>query len=1352
MDAAFGDFVAAATPTATYLAQTAATSFATALALQRRDDDDFDESTVSEIDINLSFLFDWGNAPGTGPYFTSNNIDAATQITSAALLGGVAILIFSLLRQKWPELYSHRLRLRYMRPPNIPRTLFGWIYPIVTMSDRHVLETIGLDALLFFRAYRMFIYMFTLMSVFGMAILYPANWYWGREQGDNQKHTVFDSPLSYVQNLNGRYSAAHVVLAYVFAAILFFYIDRFALHTITMRWHYLLLTRRSGTARTLMVTHLPRELRSEPALRRFIAGMQVGQVEAVHVAPISGDLDDALKQRAQALAQLEAAYAQLLGNPCRARTYDPVLLRRLVLTDTAEARALEDRLLRRWARRRKINKTGDARGTPVARPLVTVRRAADAKGTGGVWHALWPFERVDAIDHWRARLTAADRRLHAAREAFYASEAGTVAFVTMRRPVDAHVLSQLSVHARPDTCKIRMAPEARAVVWRNVGKPYSKKMLRYVWGLVMTLVLLLLWCVPVVLISTLISLRFLVTRSPSLAKVVQSNKFVRSLLSYTLPSLILTIFLTVLPRLLWGFVLTGGDRAYSIADKNMFIRHLYFIIIYIIVILGMAGPVWSSVYDIFTDFGGFWSRLVLVLPQMATWYCVYVMLYGAGYQVLKLLHLKSLCRFLFIKATAHTPRQYMKAISPVFIDWGTFQPYTVLFFFIGILYAHLQPLLLPMTVLYYIVGFFVMKYMCVYAWYFRQQTAGALWPVIFRRMTVCVLLYQALTTAIFATNDNHWFVAPMVVLMLFTWYYFWVRCRYLRALASQPPLQLLREADRRREVALAKERAARDSAEIEPSAVTWADRKEDAAGHPAADADADTAGLPAEELCSLRVAKMTGEQPAACERADAHRARTDYNDQALVATPHQPRAVTTQRVGALLRGALLHPIQALINSVSYALLRLQGDPAAPLWSHIDDYAFPERVDALARPAGRSAEDPTVAKAQPASVVDIVAKAARNVPTGLRNVAREFFLGFSIPRAHLDSSVVAYPKAQSNDNAFSSSARRKYHQRDFSVDQPAALEPLPSRSSSSSLDMDFCLAPAADDGSSASTLSLPRRQQPRPIHRSTTYVPRVDPVTGELVAMQYQTDSSELPHGTQMHRHFTDFAQSNMSYLPGVLDSTHFSYLHPGLYGDLPSLWLPVQHLRKRAVLRRTARQRLHDARKALEDNLIGDRVIDRIHEKSQALRLRVTGSTPAPASAMLPIIERAPDTDDAERKLAVSETAAEISPEAVQRKMEDMYVDRRCTDLGIDPQVMHQWDPTGLHDSFGVLPATGQARARAPSGDSSLLDTEDDGQSLDQLSGSESDNSDAESAAHGDRGYAGIRAVEEGGATVRRRR
>ncbi|KAJ2880993.1 hypothetical protein IWW38_005864, partial [Coemansia aciculifera] len=381
--------------------------------------------------------------------------------------------------------------------------------------------------------------------------------------------------------------------------------------------------------------------------------MQMGRVEAVHLAPATQELNGALKARSQALSKLEAAFAQVLGNPCRARSYDPILLRRVALSESPGAREIERKLLRKWGKRSK------------QRP------------TALLW---WPLRRVDAIDYWRGQVAAADRRVAAARAAATSEEeeeaASSTAFITMQRPVDAYVISQLNVYARPSTCKLRMAPEARSIVWQSVGQPASKKLLQHVGGLLMTAALLLLWCVPVVLISTLISLRFLITRVPGLANVVEQNKFVRSLLGYTLPSLILTIFLTVLPRLLWSFVLAGGDRAFAIADKNMWIRHVYFLVIYVVVILGMTGSVWTAVYNMFTDFGGFWDQIVGALPQMATWYCVYVMLYGAGYQVMKLLHLKSVCRFLFHQARAQTPRQFMHAISPVFIDWGTIQPHT----------------------------------------------------------------------------------------------------------------------------------------------------------------------------------------------------------------------------------------------------------------------------------------------------------------------------------------------------------------------------------------------------------------------------------------------------------------------------------------------------------------------------------------------------------------------------------------------------------------------------------------------------------------------------------------------------
>ncbi|KAJ2080543.1 hypothetical protein H4R24_003002 [Coemansia sp. RSA 988] len=1314
----------------------------TIVTMAGRAEEDDNPATESEINIDVSFLFDWGNAPGMGPYFSANNVDAAQQITTAALLGSIGVLVFSLLRVRWPELYSHRLRLRHMRPSNIPRTVFGWIYPMATMSDRHVLETIGLDALLFFRSYRMFIYMFLTLTTFGMLVLYPVNFFWSRDDPIEQddRHTIFDSPIANVKSLAGRYSIAHAFMAYVFAAILFFYIDRFALHTITMRWHYLLLTRRSGNSRTLMATHLPRELRCEAALLRFIRGMHAGEVESVHVAPMGDELNRALVHRTKVLRKLEASFVHMLGNPCRARSYDPELLKRVVLTDSPDARVLEAKLLRRWARRTRLRK-------PIGRPQMTVVDRSRAR-----WW--WPFVRVDCIDHWRTELMRADARLQRARDGFGNGEGGTAAFVTMRQPADAYVIAQLSVHARPDTCKIRMAPEARSIAWKSIGKPYSSKMLRYVLGLIMTVALLLLWCVPVVLISTLISLRFLVTRSPGLADVVRDSQFVRSLLSYTLPSLILTIFMTILPRLLWMFVLTGGDRAFGIADKNMFIRHLYFLVIYIVIIFGMSGSVWSSIYDIFTDFGGFWSQLVNALPGMATWYCVYVMLYGIGYQVLKLLHLKSVCRFLFHQAMSHTPRDYMKAISPVFIDWGTFQPYTILFFFVGILYSHMQPLLLPMTMLYYIVGLFVMKYMCVYAWYFRQENAGTLWPVIIRRMVVCVLLYQALTTAIFAGDDNHWFVAPMIILMLFTWYYFWVRCKYLKRLADSVPLQLLREAERRRKLVLLRERKeimlTASAHSPLPGRVTWEDNQLEV-GPPSASESISQQQQQQEQLSVVAAEEM------------------ELDNQALMPKQTRPRR-TRQWFVKLLHNALVHPIQALISSVSYMIVYLKGDPAAPLWEHMDDYAFPERVDRISHPAGRDAVDHHLPKKQPGSILDIIKSIVLGIPRACVSIWSEFFMDFHVPRAHLDSSVVSYPRAEHANDAFATSHRRRTQKKkaereeeDLRQKRQALLagadtENVPLASANddnndgdslfppaidraeSVRQMEYCLAPAVElppayiprinEPASPRNPRLPLLTIPHPVARTATSIPEIDPRTGSSNAMQYQAFNSELPFGTQINRRYTDFTQPNMSYLPGILDTTKFRYMHPGLYGDLPSLWLPVQRLKHRTELKRTAGQRVKSAMRALEgvleDNIIGERAAGKLHEKRKEMRRRVKDATklspfstrqsPRPSldsrsPASLPVIiddssslsngmlgDKSPNIGGVGEKQGSSSAepsktlpaSKNVSDMAVQRKINDMMVVYRCGTLGIDPSIVNNWDPTGLHHSCTLMDARQQ--------------------------------------------------------------
>ncbi|KAJ2046879.1 hypothetical protein GGI08_006409, partial [Coemansia sp. S2] len=380
---------------------------------------------------------------------------------------------------------------------------------------------------------------------------------------------------------------------------------------------------------------------------------------------------------------------------------------------------------------------------------------------------------------------------------------------------------------------------------------------------------------------------------------------------------------------------------------------------------------------------------------------------------------------------------------------------------------------------------------------------------------------------------------------------------------------------------------------------------------------------------------------------------------------HVPR--TRSWLAQITVNGLVHPIQALVRSASYSLMWLQGDPAALLWAHMDDYAFPERVSRLTtHPAGRSRQDPTQAKAQPGSLFDIVKSAAKGLPSGIVSVAREFFMDFGIPRAHLDSSVSGYPQVSA---------------------------PMDTT--------DFCLAPAA---------SAPRMGVR--IYSAATVMPALDPSTLRPTAMQYQQHSSELPHGTKMNRKHTDFAQPNQSYVKGVMDSTPFSYIHPGLYGDLPSLWLPVAHLKRRSENKRSTKQKLVDARRTLagllEDNIIGEQTADKIRHRR---RRDSTGPTPPLA-------------------IAFAESPGEKHEDGdVLRVMEDIHVASECGRLGIDPQLIAQWDPTGLHRCQSTIDTSHVAPSVASSEENPLVsDTATTADEYGVLSDSESDNSDSEAS------------------------
>jgi hypothetical protein len=158
----------------------------------------------------VSFSASWSPRPHTplvkfeGPWFT-------TQILLASSIGFVSFLLFSYCRPRWPLLFAPRTKLKGTRTTLVPfpsspslagfspheahahSAFFGWIMPTLKTSEYTILQIVGLDAavvslslahnhchlgyhpqLLGF--FKMSFYLFSLCSLFAVAVLMPINW------------------------------------------------------------------------------------------------------------------------------------------------------------------------------------------------------------------------------------------------------------------------------------------------------------------------------------------------------------------------------------------------------------------------------------------------------------------------------------------------------------------------------------------------------------------------------------------------------------------------------------------------------------------------------------------------------------------------------------------------------------------------------------------------------------------------------------------------------------------------------------------------------------------------------------------------------------------------------------------------------------------------------------------------------------------------------------------------------------------------------------------------------------------------------------------------------------------------
>lgn len=339
----------------------------------------------------------------------------------------------------------------------------------------------------------------------------------------------------------------YVVFVYLFTGIALYLIVTETKKIIRIRQEYLG-NQSSITDRTIRLSGIPSELRSEDKIKTTIEKLEIGKVESVMLCRDWKELDDLVDKRMSVLRKLEEAWTVHLGHKLgsknrKYRYSQSSQSARRVGGDDEESRLLED--------------GGDDQNH--------VSSYAHDRPRIRIWYGFLSLQnrRVDAIDYYEEKLRKLDEQVKAARKKDYTPM--PVAFVTLDSIAAcvssirsyatdlADVMQQMAVQATMDPEPMQLlakpAPAPSDVIWQNT---YLSRSQRMIWSWSITVVIIFLtvfWSLLLAPLAGLLSLSSIREVWPQLADVLQSHALTATLVQSLLPTLIISLLNVAVPYL-----------------------------------------------------------------------------------------------------------------------------------------------------------------------------------------------------------------------------------------------------------------------------------------------------------------------------------------------------------------------------------------------------------------------------------------------------------------------------------------------------------------------------------------------------------------------------------------------------------------------------------------------------------------------------------------------------------------------------------------------------------------------------------------------------------------------------------
>ncbi|KAI9003936.1 hypothetical protein DFJ74DRAFT_694180 [Hyaloraphidium curvatum] len=630
----------------------------------------------------------------------------------------------------------------------------------------------------------------------------------------------------------------------------------------------LLARRRHVDLRTVVILNLPDVLSTEEELRDFFeTELNLGPVEQVHIARRYTRLRAAIRERAKWLKKLEGAWARYLGNPGDVfdQMTDEEVLRIMEYSPESEHKAngsaasgagnadgeakpaaaghvetveLEEVVSEGAAApiskvpgangTADTFKDADANGTTAALPATTSKYDPEdfSETFGRQLESAYPCGPLrDALNLYYAKFVEADEKVRHLRERMESSDKTTTAFVVFFSPESAVVATQALLPSRPGLGYMRILPSpgTRDLVWDNISSKWAAPSLKAVRTLIVAFILVLLvffWSVPVTLISSFLSLDSLAYAFPdSIGVIVESMPpALKNLIQGLIPSIILSIWMGILPQILYALSMLEGIEAYSWVDHSLFAKLYFYNVFNTLFIFAISGSVWNALDAILNDPSQIPYMLASALSGVSPFFMVYIFLNAFIMLPMRLLLpgyiYLSFLRRLFPNYKKLAPRRVARLVVPInsmHYRLGDLLTTPMVVYILTFFYAQIQPLILPAGFVYFFLAYVIFKYVFLYLHFPLYDTRGTGygqvgWSGMIMRRTMFTSIIQILMMLGVLALKGQWYLAlpiclTLLILASMTWF------SMDNGLASWEkfiPLRSANQARTREEVLLAK--------------------------------------------------------------------------------------------------------------------------------------------------------------------------------------------------------------------------------------------------------------------------------------------------------------------------------------------------------------------------------------------------------------------------------------------------------------------------------------------------------------------------------------------------------------------